>query len=571
MSFAPGDSLASYHIQNLLGIGGMAEVYQVRNENLNRDEALKLLSDRLTADRDFVARFLREAQTAAQLHHPNIATIYSVSPTETTQPYFTMELIEGVDLVELLRSRGGRLPEAEVVALLTQVASGLDYAHSRNVIHRDIKPANVLINKDSIAKIVDFGIARAGDVVGGARLTQMGMIVGTPEYMSPEQARGDATISAATDQYSLAIVAYELLTGRVPFVSSDSGSTMQVLMSHAQAPVPDPHQFDISEAARQALLKALSKESHNRFPSCMEFVRALVSPSTPNQAVVSKPVTNKPIAHAPSARNFMPIIVFTGIVGFVLIGYAILRPKEVVASGSPTVSIPQNGGASLEPKKETITIPDLKGMTEDRAREEALKLGLAPSLLGRGSSLLPKDVVCEQIPPVGDQVEKGSKLEYRLSLGPKDDPAITPEQVALPVWRQYRSESLPITLEIPSDWTAESGKSNDERWITFKGGQGAVIRIQFSSDRTSLDPYGNFLKLSQRHGGTVSPTGSLAGLSGASWVYTKLRGDHAGKHDEEIGVAYGDNGVTFEAIAPADVYDSFRPLFDRSRGSLVLR
>ena len=234
----PGTVIGSYRIEAMLGEGGMARVFRAFNTSLNRYEALKAIKPEMVYHEDFVARFLREAQTAASLQHPNIATIYAVSPPNAALPYFAMECINGGELTGLLTQRGGRLDESEAIAWLSQIASALDYAHSKGVIHRDVKPANILLTTDGHAKVTDFGIAHAREAEGNLRLTQAGMIIGTPEYMSPEQAGSGALVGAASDQYSLAVIAYELLTGRSPFLASPEtgGSTMQVLVAHLHQP-----------------------------------------------------------------------------------------------------------------------------------------------------------------------------------------------------------------------------------------------------------------------------------------------------------------------------------------------
>ena len=294
----PGTQIGPYRVEALIGQGGMATVHRVWHTGLHRHEALKLLARHMTYDRVFVERFLAEARTAAGLHHPNIVALHNVSTPDVEIPYFTMELIDGGDLANLLQRRG-RLTLSETVTLLSQVAKALDYAHSRGVVHRDVKPANILLHKDSTgltAKIVDFGIARAQES-GATRLTKAGMIVGTPEYISPEQGGSGALVDERTDQYSLAVIAYEMLCGRPPFVAGTGGSSMTVLLSHIRETPPAPTIFTPTLPIHTAsiLLRALSKDPKARFANCSEFVATLLWPRTggSNRLVVkSYPVTH---------------------------------------------------------------------------------------------------------------------------------------------------------------------------------------------------------------------------------------------------------------------------------------
>ena len=209
-----GTLIGPYRMDGLLGRGGMAEVYKAWHTGLHRHEALKVpMLHQAGADGVFIQRFLNEARIAAGLHHPHIATIFSVSDASVPHPYFSMELIEGGNLEDLI-AQNGRLQVDEALAILQQVGEALDHAHEKGVAHRDIKPGNILLQRAGNrgllwnAKVVDFGIARAGEDPTGKRLTKAGMVVGTPDYMSPEQGGSGVPIDYRTDIYSLGIVAY---------------------------------------------------------------------------------------------------------------------------------------------------------------------------------------------------------------------------------------------------------------------------------------------------------------------------------------------------------------------------
>ena len=218
-----------YELEELIGTGGMSSVYRARDSLLERHVALKVLHSHYAEDEDFVERFRREARAVAQLSHPNIVTVIDRGDDGGRQ-FIVFEYVAGENLKQLLVSRGAlRVREALQIAL--QVARALAFAHEQGLIHRDVKPQNVLLNGDGRAKVTDFGIARSLDVAG---VTQTGTVLGTSEYIAPEQARGEP-VDVQTDVYSLGVVLYELLTGEVPFPGE---SFVAVAMKHVQEPPP---------------------------------------------------------------------------------------------------------------------------------------------------------------------------------------------------------------------------------------------------------------------------------------------------------------------------------------------
>src|SRR5688572_29103871 len=222
-----------YEIDGEIGRGGMAVVYRARDRRLNRAVAIKVLPPELAYDPAIRTRFTREAQTSAQLSHAHIVPIYDVGEREGVA-YFVMSLIGGGNLASLLAGEP-RQPIEEVRRLVCQIADALAYAHLRGVIHRDIKPDNILLDPESGRALVsDFGIARA--IEAGTRLTVTGIAVGTPTYMSPEQAVGEREVDGRSDIYSLGVLGYQMLTGRVPFTA---GTSMALLMKHMGEP-PTP-------------------------------------------------------------------------------------------------------------------------------------------------------------------------------------------------------------------------------------------------------------------------------------------------------------------------------------------
>ena len=263
--------IGKYEIVNVLGQGGMSTIYRGRDPVIGREVAVKLLMRSAGTDNlDLATRFLNEAKITGQLQHPSIVTLFDFGTTPDNQTYIAMELIEG----QSLEHHRGRLTAEQFGKILLGVAQGLDHAHTRGVIHRDIKPSNLLLTPEGDAKILDFGVA----VFSGARdarITQTGIVVGTIRYLSPEQVSG-AAITPAADQFALAVVAFELLTGKNPF----GGDTLQESMTAIlMQPPADALSLNptLGGGCAAVLQRALSKKPQDRFPTCSEFVDSLLT------------------------------------------------------------------------------------------------------------------------------------------------------------------------------------------------------------------------------------------------------------------------------------------------------
>jgi len=255
--------LGKYRILEEIGRGGMGVVYKAHDTVLDRLVAIKVLAPHLTWDQEFVQRFLHEARTAARLEHSHIVTIYEVGRTQDHH-FIAMEYLEGHSLAEIVR-REGPLPPERAVHILGQIAQALDYAHAQGLVHRDVKPGNIIVGRQDHATLTDFGVARS---LEGTRLTQSGVIVGTPAYMSPEQVKGKP-VGTTTDVYALGVVAYEMLGGRPPF----EGETPHVLYAHVyEEPAP---LAKVSPAIWTVVHKALAKEPAKRYGSAEVFAAAL--------------------------------------------------------------------------------------------------------------------------------------------------------------------------------------------------------------------------------------------------------------------------------------------------------
>lgn len=260
--------LGQYSLHEELGHGGFATVYRATHGTLGSSVAVKVLSPALAGDPNARARFIQEAQTASALEHPNVVRILDLDE-DREQVFIVMEYFPSGDLRQHIVKQGP-LGYKETLRLLNQVAAALDYAHSKGVLHRDVKPGNILLGEDGAARLCDFGLVRVSEA---PRLTQLGSVVGTAAYTSPEQAESKP-LDGRADQYSLSVVAYELLAGRVPFQGDTSTAT--ALMHVTKAP-PDPSQVNPQLPAEvgEALLKGLSKDPAKRYASCREFVQAL--------------------------------------------------------------------------------------------------------------------------------------------------------------------------------------------------------------------------------------------------------------------------------------------------------
>jgi serine/threonine-protein kinase len=256
-----------YELEELVGSGGMSNVFRAHDRLLERTVALKILHEQYTRDEDYVERFRREARAVAQLTHPNIVTVIDRGEQDGRQ-FIVFEFVEGQNLKEL--SAQGPLDPREAIRLTLQVAHALSFAHARGLVHRDVKPQNVLLNEDGQAKVTDFGIARSLDVHG---VTQTGTVLGTSDYIAPEQARGQK-VDPKTDIYSLGVVLYELLTGEVPF-SGDN--FVAVAMRHVSEPAPSvlEHRPDCPLRLDLAIQRAMAKDPADRFASMDELCAEL--------------------------------------------------------------------------------------------------------------------------------------------------------------------------------------------------------------------------------------------------------------------------------------------------------
>ena len=361
-----GKTFGKYEIIELIGKGGMAEVYKAKDKELGRYVALKILPPHFASDEEFVNRFVREAKSSAKLNHSNIVTIYDAGKHEDTY-YIAMEYLEGETLKEII-SRQGALPIDKSINIATQVADGLNYAHSQKIIHRDIKPGNIVTCEDGRAVITDFGIAKA---LEGTRLTQTGTMIGTPEYMSPEQATGEI-VDARSDIYSLGIVLYEMVTGDVPFKAE---TPTGVIYKHVHEPPSPPHSINVQipQYLEATILKAMEKYKGSRFQSAGEFKQALLGQIQPTVTPPTQPsapptqVSIQPPYQMPTQKtNLIPIL--AGIGGAVIVAIVILA---IVFGLKQEVSLKRPEGQTItESRKQPLEKEEkVKEVTEVKKAE----------------------------------------------------------------------------------------------------------------------------------------------------------------------------------------------------------
>jgi eukaryotic-like serine/threonine-protein kinase len=379
-----------YRVIRRLGSGGMADVYCAEDMQLGRQVALKLLYRRFAEDSEFVERFRREASSAAGLQHPNVVQVYDRGEWDGTY-YIAMEYLTGRNLKQVVRDHGALEP-ALAVDLVIQILKAARFAHRRGIVHRDIKPHNVIVDDDGRAKVTDFGIARAGT----SDMTETGSIMGTAQYLSPEQAQGHPVDSRA-DLYSIGIVLYELLTGAPPF---DAESPVTIALKQVtEQPVP-PMQLNpaVSPALDAVVMRALRKEPGERFQDADAFIAALESALSGRYADTVA-VAEDPIAALAEEerRNWRRV----ALIGLVLLALAALAV-----------------GAWLLLSPDKTPVPDVVGERSGTAAQILQDRGFEVDVVPIQSDTVPEDRVAGQRPDPGTEADEGSLVTITVSSGP---------------------------------------------------------------------------------------------------------------------------------------------------------
>jgi beta-lactam-binding protein with PASTA domain/predicted Ser/Thr protein kinase len=510
-----------YRIVRKLGTGGMANVYLAEDQELGRRVAIKILDDRHASDEQFVERFRREAKNAAGLSHPNIVSIYDRGEAVGTY-YIAMEYLDGRSLKELIVQRGPA-PIHVAIDYARQILGALRFAHRNGIVHRDIKPHNVLVDSDGRLKVTDFGIARAG----ASEMTEAGSIVGTAQYLSPEQAKG-TPVDARSDIYSAGVVLYELLTGRVPFTGD---TAVEIAMRHLSA-VPEPPselRDEVPHELDMVVLRALAKDPADRYQSAEEMDAELdrvsrglpVSQETEDAATMilaggaateatmiqrasgsRPPVYAPPPVYyeepAPTRRAIWPwLLALLLLAGAAVAGWYVYKQVQGQLNSSKPVAVPY-----------------VVGLREPNAVQIISSHGLHPVVSRQASTEQPETYVFRQDLAPGNRTDKGNDVTIYVSLGP---PKTTVPNVkgrsSLEAVQALNDANLKVKVnQVPSDQPADTVLAQDPPPDT-KVKQGTVVHINVSKgpqpvtvpDVTGL-PFTQAASQLQAQGLTVSRT-----------------------------------------------------------------
>lgn len=424
-----------YELGEILGFGGMSEVHLARDVRLHRDVAVKVLRADLARDPSFYLRFRREAQNAAALNHPAIVAVYDTGEAETPNgplPYIVMEYVDGVTLRDIVHT-DGPIPPRRAIEIIADACQALNFSHQHGIIHRDVKPANIMISKNNAVKVMDFGIARALADTGNS-VTQTAAVIGTAQYLSPEQARGE-TVDARSDVYSLGCVLYEILTGEPPFVGD---SPVAVAYQHVREdPVPPSRRHaDVTPELDAVVLKALAKNPDNRYQSAAEMRTDLIrvhsgqapdAPKVLTDAERTSMLAAPPADRAGAATQDMPVPRPAGYnkqrntsVARWLIAVAVLAVLTVVV----TVAINMVGG-----NPRNVQVPDVAEQRADDAQAALQNRGFKTVINRQPDNEVAPERVIGTDPAAGSEVGAGEQITINVSTGPEQE--LVPDVVNL--------------------------------------------------------------------------------------------------------------------------------------------
>ena len=523
-----------YEVRSLIGRGGMAEVHLGFDTRLSRVVAIKMLRRDLAQDSIFQARFRREAQSAASLNHPNIVAVYDTGEEiiedtigrSIAVPYIVMEYVEGHTVKDLI-SDGTAVPINEAIEIVSGVLSALQYSHANHLVHRDIKPGNIMLTSDGKVKVMDFGIARAL-TDSQATMTQTNAVVGTAQYLSPEQARGE-TVDERSDLYSTGVVLFELLTGRPPFKGD---SAVAVAYQHVEQIPPTPSSIlsDIPDSLDRVVLKALAKNRDDRYPSAAAMLsdlqrvaRGLDVGAPPADSWATEVLPAAGMAGARTAATTPMAAVAPHAVA-----PAGVAPAGVAATSTslPAVATDDAANAAAKARKrrtaiimtlvviallliggsvwalsrsaatpEAVSVPNVVGLSQADAKSQIEAAGLEWELNPEkvASDTVEKDSVASTDPAGGAQAEKGSTVRVTISSGP--DSVTLPDNLVgmSPDEARQAVEALGLKWEVnsskvASDTVAEGkvAQTNPSPGSKVKAGQTITAYLSSGSDQVEV-------------------------------------------------------------------------------------
>ncbi|MEV4124776.1 Stk1 family PASTA domain-containing Ser/Thr kinase [Nocardia sp. NPDC049707] len=422
----PKNLSSRYELGEIIGFGGMSEVHKARDLRLSRDVAIKVLRADLARDPTFYLRFKREAQNAAALNHPAIVAVYDTGEAEVDGgplPYIVMEYVEGDTLRDIVRGQGP-LPPRRAMEVVADVCAALDFSHKAGIVHRDMKPANIMINRAGAVKVMDFGIARA--IADNSNpMTQTAAVIGTAQYLSPEQARGE-TVDARSDVYSVGCVLFEILTGEPPFTGD---SPIAVAYQHVREDprLPSHVHNGVPRELDSVVLKAMSKNPANRYQTAAEMRADLIrvlggqKPSAP-MVMTDEDRTTILGSNEPAPRSFRTVERNDDTAEQERAEPASPRRNLYIALGAAAAVIVAFAlfwvliGPGARPDQ--VAIPDLSNKSSQQAQDSLQKLGFTVAIQQKANNTVATGNVISTQPLGGSQVDKGSTITVQVSTGP---------------------------------------------------------------------------------------------------------------------------------------------------------